>query len=336
VTATAVFDPFKATGAQPVNGNGSSHSQETPEPAPLLTMADVPEPADGPPSLPPPAFCWTITPDMSRELMALHDHVVEQHNLSGKRRDGHNRTIRWGDVDTYARDMKAGNWQGRNGQTVKIAYDHTCPDGQHRFMACIKADRPFETYVVFGVPPEFQDTMDTGIPRKIHDQLNLRGEPNAKNLSTISTWAWKWLRGARSRGGYGVPKPSELELIEFIGSDDRLKAATTWAVRSYGEFRPVRVSVYGMAWLLLHGLDHFAAEVFLEGVTTGADLSAGHPALTFRNRMIRARTEKERLNEHEQLALLCVAWNAFREERSASILKLPAGGLTPKNFPDPK
>ena len=42
------------------------------------------------------------------------------------------------------------------------------------------------------------------------------------------------------------------------------------------------------------------------------------------------------LTEHEQLALFCVAWNAFRQDRKLTIPKLPAGGLTPKNFPEPK
>jgi hypothetical protein len=328
-----ILTPFDTAEPGTKPGGNGSHPQKA---APVLTSAQIPGPAGHAPAEPEAARLWTITPDTARELMAAHDHVVEQNHLSGAKRDGRNRKIRWDKVETYARDMKTGNWRGRNGQTIKIAWDGTVPDGQHRFMACIKAETPFETYVVFGVDPEDQDTMDTGIPRKIHDQLHMRGEVNANNLAAISRWAWKWLRGSRYRNGTGGPKPSELELIEFIDSDERLRGATVWAVQAYQGFRLVRVSVYGMAWLLFHGSDHLAAEVFLNGVVTGADLSPGHPALAFRNRMISAKSEQQRLSEHEQLGYLIMAWNAFKDDRTLAKLLPPRGGFSPKTFPEPK
>lgn len=328
--------PFKPAAVPDTRSSVNGKTSKPPEPAPVLTSARIPDPADGPPPEAEPARLWTITPDAARELTGRHDHIVEQNRLIGMGRDGRNRKIRWDDVDKYSRDMGAGNWRGRNGQTVKLAWDGTVPDGQHRLMACIKADQPFETYVVFGVDPADQDTMDTGIPRKLHDQLHMRGEVQANNLAAIARWAWKWLRGARMRSGGGVARPSELELIEFIDSDERLRAATTWAVHAYQQFRPVRVSVYGMAWLLFHGSDHLAAEVFLDGVVTGANLKPGHPALAFRNRMISARSDQQRLREHEQLGYLIMAWNAFKEDRALARLQPPKGGFTPKTFPEPK
>ena len=92
-----------------------------------------------------------------------------------------------------------------------------------------------------------------------------------------------------------------------------------------------------MAWMVLHGTDWASAEVFLERVLDGADLPAGHPVLTLRTRMINAKVPPaERLSEHEQLALFCLAWNGFREDRKLSRLQLPTGGLNAKNFPEPK
>ena len=95
-------------------------------------------------------------------------------------------------------------------------------------------------------------------------------------------------------------------------------------------------SVYGMAWLLFHGTDHLAAEVFLEKVLSGEDMKAGHPALAFRNRIWRARETGERLTQYTQLAYFIIAWNAFKEDRQLHILQLPKKGLTPKTFPEPK
>lgn len=307
------------------------------EPAPFLTKEDLPPVLGRQPVMLEPARLWTITPDMSRCLLDEHDKTVERYNVEGRQRDGHNRSIRMADVSTYAADMKAGRW-ARNGTTVSRTWDGLWQDGQHRLMACMQAMRGFETFVIFGVDLKTQDTVDTGIKRKVQDQLNLSGEPNATNLAAISRWAWRWLRGARTRSGYAVPNPSQLELIGFIESDERLRIATSWAVRAYPQFRQVRVSVYGIAWLLFYGTDHLSAQVFLDAVTTGADIGLNHPAMAFRNRMLQAGTgrDREKLNEHQQLALLIMAWNAFRSERTLTRLQLPAGGLKPSNFPEPR
>ena len=50
--------------------------------------------------------------------------------------------------------------------------------------------------------------------------------------------------------------------------------------------------------------------------------------------VIRIRDEQAKSNE--QLALLIYAWNAFREDRVLSRLQLPKGGLTSRNFPEPR
>lgn len=97
-----------------------------------------------------------------------------------------------------------------------------------------------------------------------------------------------------------------------------------------------RASVYGMAWILLNGADPIAARVFLDRVLDGAGLPQGHPVLAFRARIWNSVENQERLSETEQLALIVLAWNAWREDRELSRMQLPKGGLTPKNFPEPK
>ena len=97
----------------------------------------------------------------------------------------------------------------------------------------------------------------------------------------------------------------------------------------------MRASVYAMAWMLFYGLDSIAARVFLEGVLDGAGFPKSHPVLAFRARLTNAALDGERLSESEQLALMIVAWNAFREERTLDRVQLPKGGLTSKNFPEP-
>lgn len=309
------MDPFKVA-AEPAEANGGGH-------APAEIRAEMTE----------------VTPDLALQWMERHRKAVEAKRIAngGKARD--NRPIRWGDdgVAGYARDMRAGRWR-RNGETVKIAWDGTVPDGQHRLYACMEAKVPFWCLVVTGVDPEDQDTMDIGIGRKLSDQLAIKSEPNAVVLASVTRWSLRWLHGARggtSGGGSGY-KPTQQEMLDYLAVTPHLRDAAAWAVKARNSFKSVRASVYGMAWILFNGSSPIAAQVFLDRVLDGASLPQGHPVLAFRARIWNSIENDERLSEQEQLALMILAWNAFRDEKELSRLQLPKGGLTPKNFPEPK
>ena len=270
----------------------------------------------------PPPVCKpeviTITPEIAQEWTGLNTR---------------NRPVRYARVAQLARDMAAGKWV-LNGESVKIATDGTIIDGQHRLYACIKAGVPFETVVIRGLPLDVQDTVDIGAARKMSDQLALRGETQTALLAAVTRWALRWLHGARGSGGMDQ-EPTHAEMMAFIDIDPRLREAAIWANGARQRFKSVNGSVYGMAWLLFHGTDHLAAEVFLEKVLSGEDMKAGHPALAFRNRIWKARENGERLTPHVQLAYFIIAWNAFKEDRQLQFLQLPKKGLTPKTFPEP-
>lgn len=277
-----------------------------------------------------------ITPELAREWIRRHEAVVgaERTANGGKTRD--NRPLRFDSgVEKYARDMKAGKWH-RNGESVKISWKDTIVDGQHRLHACVQAGVPFWSVVVTGVEPEAQDTVDTGLPRRLSDQLAIGNEKNAAVLASVTRWSLRWLHGMRGGGGASGYQPTQTEMLDYLDADPRLRMAAAYGARARVEFKAVRATVYAMAWMLLHGADWAAAEVFLERVLDGAGLPAGHPVLVLRSRMVNAKLSGERLTEHEQLALVCLAWNAFRADKTISILKLPVGGLTPRNFPEPK
>lgn len=315
MTAPTALPLFRSPGSpEPVNGTAARV-----EAVPAEIRAEVAE----------------ITPETAREWMVRHRATVERNQAAagGKARD--NRPVRWDDVAAYARDMRAGKWS-RNGETIKIARDGTVVDGQHRLYACMQVETPFWSLVVTGVEPEAQDTIDTGIKRRLSDQLSIANEPNAAILAGAARWSLRWLHGLRSTGGAGAYVPTHAEMLAYLAAEPRLRDAAAYAARARRQFKPVRVSVYAMGWMLLHGTDHLAAEVFLERVIDGAELPARHPVLGFRARIANAKAAGERLTEHQQLALMISAWNAFREDREMARPQLPAGGLTPKNFPVPK
>ena len=162
--------------------------------------------------------------------------------------------------------MKAGKWR-LNGETVKIARDGTVPDGQHRLNACVEAGVPFLSLVVTGVEPEAQDTIDIGIGRKLSDSLAIANKANPTVLASIARWSLRWLHGVRGgTAGAGGYRPTQQEVLEYIAQAPHLELAAKFAVHARKEFKPVRHSAWGMAWLLLNGTDALAATVFFERV----------------------------------------------------------------------
>jgi hypothetical protein len=272
---------------------------------------------------PPPAVVTTITPELAREWLQANTR---------------NRPLRDDDVNAYARDMMAGTFK-LNGATILRAANGDIIDGQHRLTACDRAGAPFRSYVITGLPFDVQDTVDAGIVRKDSDQLALRGEYQPKSLAAITKWAIRWAAGQRGRSVGGVIKPTHSEVLGFIDANPEVRDATHWAINAHGRYRPVRISVYGMAWLLFTrmdgGLSRGQAEEFLNKTVTGADVGIGHPAYTLRERFRRADDLDERLNSHEQLALFVTAWNGLRDGKEVRRVALPYGGLTTRNFPEP-
>jgi hypothetical protein len=139
-------------------------------------------------------------------------------------------------------------------------------------------------------------------------------------------------------------KPSHAEIIGFIRANPEIRDATRWGVNARSRYRSVRISTYGMAWWLFTHIDggvygelaRYQAEGFLEKAVTGADIGIGNPAYALRERFRRSWELDERLNEYEQLALFITAWNAWRAGKEMRRIALPYGGLTTKNFPEPK
>lgn len=286
---------------------------------PFQPTTSSPSAPNGTPTAPR-AEIMTITPDTARDWLT---------------RNTHNRKLRWALIDTIARDITAGKWV-LNGETIKLAADGTVIDGQHRLSAIIKADTATQSFVIQGLHMDVQDTVDTGAVRKLADQLALRGEKNAILLGAVTRWAVLWEQGQRGKiSGGAIKKISHPEAIAYLDAHPDLRDATTFAVRARQSFPPIRASVYAMAWWLITPISKERAGEFLGKVADGENIAAGHPAHTLRARFLSASRLDERLTEFEQLALMCVAWNADRAARSITRIQLPKGGLTTKNFPEP-
>ena len=98
----------------------------------------------------------TITPDMAR-------HWLEGNTI--------NRTVRAAMVEKYARDMAAGSWSIGD-SAISIDKDGVLLNGQHRLLACIKADVPFTAIVNDDCDRDIVFGMDRGRSRTFEDNAS--------------------------------------------------------------------------------------------------------------------------------------------------------------------
>ncbi len=233
----------------------------------------------------------------------------------------HNRNIRKRAVTDYARDMKAGQWR-LNGEAIKFAADGTLLDGQHRLLAVVEADTAIPLMVVTGLANETQETMDAGTKRTTADAFMLRGETNATVLAAILKRVWLW-----DQGDYKFAKnytPTTAECAALLKEHPEIYRSVEISARIHQTFRYIPKSAIGTSHHLLSRIDRDEAVWFFARVGDGAELPAGHPVLTLRNRVMSERAERRAIPDHRYLAYLIRAWNAVRTDRPLTrILQAP-------------
>jgi hypothetical protein len=242
-----------------------------------------------------------------------------------------NRNLRKPVVDSYARDMLAGNWM-LNGETVKFDQSGKLIDGQHRLSAVVTADVTVPMVVVRGVDADVMDTVDVGAKRTYADALKLQGEDNTTTLAAVVRRAVMWQRGARTNTG--AVRPTAREMNTFIDANPQIRTSAELAARlSTRTLLPA--SVIGLGHWLFSPLDPDDADWFLARAADGDGLPSNSPVAILRKRIVNMRVGGGRVNETDALALVIYAWNAHRAGETRTKLQMPRGGLTPENFPEP-
>jgi hypothetical protein len=243
-------------------------------------------------------------------------------------------------ITQYATDMRNGDWLD-NGETIKFDTAGNLIDGQHRLAAIIEADVPVDMTIARNVEPRAIKTIDTGVSRKFSDVLKFQGATDVNVTAAIIRRIILWDRGLRftSGGGGGVlaatSSSQQLERYESDVAGFRMAAARGNDVRRHTGGLLTSTTA-GAAFYLFARIDHVPAMDFTDRFITGANLGTGHPILTLRTRLLRAKNV-ERLNESEKLALTIRAWNFYRAEEPCERLQIAGPqGLSNKTFPIPK
>jgi len=124
-----------------------------------------------------------------------------------------NRPVNPNLVRKYAHEMMRGRWL-LDGKTIILDATGAVLNGQHRLLACIEADRSFETWLVKGVNRNVRHTIDSD-RRTLSDVLTMKGETgNTPLLASTLTWLVRYEQGVLEQPDYGISSSEMLDLLE--------------------------------------------------------------------------------------------------------------------------
>lgn len=240
--------------------------------------------------------------------------AVAKHILANWR-GTHNRREKPNAIKRYRLAMESGEWM-LNGSTIVFTDHHLLGDGQNRVMACVRAEKPFKTHVVFGADHECFYTIDQGRVRSPDDILQIEGVANSRVIAQGVRWAELLETGkTRLRTVFNAAQILDLYRRKHKAVEDFLPEARRIATRNR---QPV-----GMVAGILYHLDKvdgdFTAlfsEAWADGIYEPRFQAIGRmqtELLTLSN------IGSGRIHEVVRIAMILNAWNSARAGRKGGV-----------------
>jgi hypothetical protein len=250
-----------------------------------------------------------ITPQLARKW------------LRGNQR---NRNLRRPRVRDLAAAMTRGEWR-LNGETIKIAEDGTLLDGQHRLTAISESGVTIESLVVFGLPREAQDTVDTGRRRRLADVLKIERQPDPHALAAAVNLLFRYENGQRfDATRTGAPTPEQA--LDLIARKPGIHTSVGVARHITHEIGGP-LGVFAALHCIFTDVDPLAADEFFRRLDDGANLPYGDAVLHLRRHIIRPRHETHK--PYYMAGLIIKAFNYWRSGTQFEVLRFRVGEQFP-------
>lgn len=246
-----------------------------------------------------------------------------------------NRDIQRVSMRGYRADMLDGRW-AFDGKPIAFDYDGHLIDGRNRMTALAdivipQFQLPFVVQV--GLPPEAQDTMDTGARRSAGQQLGLKGIPNGTNITAGVRLMWKWEREELFTRSVDATSITDSSLVAWIIEHED---AARQAMSQLARMRRIGLKpAAGLAMTLRLGPELFGeAKAMFTEMDTLENLPAGSPTAALAKRIARVRRDHElTMTDIDHLAFLIQCWNSWVSGDKRIKYQRPSGGWGIYNFP---
>ena len=249
-----------------------------------------------------------VDPSLAQRLLSA--------NLPGNRRTPPSAIRR------LARVIGTPQWR-LNGESLKISTEGYLIDGQTRLRACLEADRPFRTVIMFGLAPDSYDSMDQARRRKVSDALARNAVPRPTTVAAVIL-AVDAIRHRRAPGGGGWYGSDAEEAVDFVEKNQRLLDSVALA-------HPARHIVNSSVLAALHFLftekDPVGADAFMVDLASGINAKAIDPVFIARERLIKDAHDRAQRNESINRWTVCGwlihAWNCRRHGKLTKFSQRP-------------
>lgn len=267
---------------------------------------------------------WTITPDLAHELLSR--------NFGD---DYKNRPVSQNSVKRFARAMERG-WK-LTGEPLIISSSGYLLNGQHRLYACIKANVPFQTMMVFNVDDDAFAYMDQGRRRDASDIFSICEVPNAKLIAPAIRWIWRY-----QYTGMNYPSadqaPENDELYDLYVLNQRIQESVSYGkMFSTGQYGLSSPSLMTALHYLCAQQHRSLADAFFEKTASGIGILSGkEPEKKLRDLLEHNKTSKDKTPSLWIAAFTIQAWNAKRTNTTLKIFRWRTQQNPRERFPKVK
>lgn len=248
-----------------------------------------------------------------------------------------NRSLRRRQVEKYARDIIANEWQ-LTGEAIQVDWDGNLINGQHRCHAVIMAGKAINVFLISGLDPASQKVIDVAVKRTAVDALRWAGFTGdltilAKMARMDTTWdSPQRITTATGNGGFQFLTHSEI--VNWVSEHEDAFVSARFGQQHFAEigFTP---SVLAFAHYLMFKVDEIACDVFWQELLEMRTNGVGDPRLTMAKAIRSKRDDRSMLPDGLQLFYALRAWNAWRA--GEKLTRMPAmSNNNPVDVPRPE
>ena len=225
-----------------------------------------------------------------------------------------NRPISENAVAKYTQELKEGRWK-LNGQPIIFNKTGQLANGQHRLLACVRANKEFETVITYGVDDDAFDTIDDCNTRSLADVLHIKGENNSRLLAAGVRFLWEYATGQIEHKDLRRGRIATKPLLEST-LDKHRKITTSVKFYAMLKARPGGLMIPASMAIGLHYLfalvEEKKADEFFSRLQSGLELTEDNPVYILRARLIAGQKEAStKLTLSAMYYYTVTAWNAY-------------------------
>ena len=247
-----------------------------------------------------------ITPELASELLS---------------KNTCNRKIAKQRLNLYESELRLGRWRS-NGESIKVTRSGTLADGQHRLTAIVNTGISVEMVLVTGLDEDVMSTIDTGRPRSASDVLYINGATCSNQISSTITKVLSHKKNGKIIEGSSKIKSkiTNSEILDYYNTNpDYFQTVNKYASSIYAKiYQTITTSDIAAVYIILS--QKYNSELIEDFFTSVVEKEVVGGVLL--DRLLRDKTSKRRMLQHEKFALVIKSFTIFRKGIVPKVLSI--------------